>query len=216
MIVYFMCVFYSQWAHRNIAPRSQEQWDAFKFCRAVKSRAVNGSLSVPFAKGPEVINQNNVGRARQVFGLFLDHKLKSMFAPNPVLIPVPSKDGLIGAQAFRSLDMLRESLQDYPKYRICPAIRFKQPLQSAFSGGPRGKGALLPYMTITGEIPQGTIILVDDIVTSGGSLLDSYELLAKINRAPYASIVCGRTVSDSLLDAFGDHKVEIGNQPSFL
>lgn len=47
MIVHFMCVYYSQWAHKNMAPRSQAQWDAFKFCHAVKNKRINGFLTVP-------------------------------------------------------------------------------------------------------------------------------------------------------------------------
>lgn len=216
MIVYFMCVYYPQWAHNNIAKRTPSQWDSFKFCRAVKNRKINGSLKIPFSSGDETVNQTNVGRAREVFGLFIDRKCRSILALDPVFVPVPSKDGIVGTENFRSLEMLRESLKSYPNYRICPAIRFKQSLQSAFSGGPRGRGALLPYMEIVCEIPQGAIILVDDIVTSGGSLMDSFELLARVNRTPYAAIVCGRTMNDSLLAAFGDHKLEIGSSANFL
>ena len=105
MIVHFMCVYYSQWAHENLAKRTQEQWYSFKFCRAVKRRNINGDLSIRLRSGVEAINQSNVGRAREIFGKFIDHTCKTIMATNPVLIPVPSKDGLIGANTFRSLQM---------------------------------------------------------------------------------------------------------------
>ena len=48
MIVYFMCIYYPQWAHKNLAERTQDQWDAFKFCRAVKSKNINGTMCFPW------------------------------------------------------------------------------------------------------------------------------------------------------------------------
>src|SRR6266478_5609490 len=103
MIVHYMATYYSQWAHENLAPRSQDQWYSFKFCRAVKNGRINGSLVFPWANKPETINEQSVARARWIFGLFIQHALQASGVKNPVLVPVPSKDGLLGAADFRSL-----------------------------------------------------------------------------------------------------------------
>src|SRR4051794_5172937 len=121
---YFMCTYYSQWAHQKLAPRSQGQWDAFKFCRAVKNRKINGTLTFPWRAGAEVINDQSVGRARWIFGLFIEHFLSGLNVPSPVLVPVPSKDGLTGAATFRSLEMARESIAGHGNWVISPVLRF--------------------------------------------------------------------------------------------
>src|SRR5260370_728512 len=139
MIVYFMCSYYSQWAHLNIAPRSQGQWDAFKFCRAVKNRRINGTLTVPWRAGAETINAQNVGRARWAFGLFIEHVLGKLSLQSPIIVPVPSKDGLIGVPTFRSLEMIEEAIAGHGNWTIAPVLRFSQPLQPANAGGPRGR-----------------------------------------------------------------------------
>jgi hypothetical protein len=121
MIVYFMCTYYSQWAHENIAPRSQGQWDAFKFCRAVKNRRINGTLTIPWRSGPETINAQSVGRARWAFGLFIKHIFDQVLhLQSPILVPVPSKDGLIGATTFRSLEMIQEAIAGHGNWTIVP------------------------------------------------------------------------------------------------
>jgi hypothetical protein len=214
MIVHYMATYYSQWAHEYLAPRSQEQWYSFKFCRAVKSRRINGSLVFPWAEGPETINEQSVGRARAIFGMFIDHAVGHSALSNPVLVPVPSKDGLVGAAEFRALTMVQESVAAIGnKWQIAPALRFNQVLQPAHAGGPRGRTALQPYLTVAQAITAGPIILVDDIVTSGGSLLASYDALIAVGRSPAAAIVCGHTVSDSLLSAFGHHQKNIDTTP---
>jgi hypothetical protein len=214
MIVHYMATYYSQWAHNHLAPRSQDQWYSFKFCRAVKSRRINGSLVFPWAEGPETINEQTVGRARSIFGNFIDHAIGHCAVANPILMPVPSKDGLIGIPEFRALTMVQESVAaTLNNWRISSSLRFNQALPPAHAGGPRGRMALKPYLTIAEAMPAGPIILVDDIVTSGGSLLASYDVLAAVGRAPTAAIVCGHTVSDSLLSAFGHHQKHIDTAP---
>jgi hypothetical protein len=214
MIVHYMATYYSQWAHDHLAPRSQDQWYSFKFCRAVKSGRINGSLIFPWAEGPETINEQNVGRARSIFGIFITHAIGHCAVVNPILVPVPSKDGLIGTPEFRALTMLNESVVPTDSgWHVAPSLRFNQALQPAHAGGPRGRMALKPYLTVADAIPPGPIVLVDDIVTSGGSLLASYDALAAVGRSPIAAIVCGHTVSDSLLSAFGHHQKNIDTTP---
>lgn len=143
MIVHYMATYCSQWAHDNLAPRTQEQWYSFKFCRAVKNRRLNGSLVFPWREGPETINDQSVGRARAIFGMFLSHALANLGVTHPVLIPVPSKDALIGAQQFRSLTMLQESTAatQSQNWQVAPVLRFNQALQPAHAGGPRNLAA---------------------------------------------------------------------------
>jgi hypothetical protein len=131
---------------------------------------------------------------------------------SPVLVPVPSKDGLVGASSFRSLEMVAA----HGSWPVAPVLRFSEVLKPASSGGPRGREALRPYLRVSDAPPPGELILVDDIITSGGSLLASYDVLAAIGRPPTAAIVCGHTVSDSLLSAFGAHHKSIDTSPQTI
>jgi len=216
MIVYFMAAYYSQWAHQNMAQRSQDQWYSFKFCRAVKNRRINGTLTFPWKSGPEIISADNIGRARLIFGLFIKYTIDEQKWDAPVLIPVPSKDGLLNSSNFRSLEMTRESIVGHGSWPIAPILRFSEALQPAHAGGPRGREALAPYLRVATPPPQGALILVDDLITSGGSLLASYDALAAVGRPPVAAIVCGHTVSDSLLSAFGSHNKSIDTTPQTI
>ena len=102
----------------------------------------------PWKVGQEVINESSVGRARTIFGIFIGHAITDLGLTNPVLVPVPSKDGLIGAATFRSLDMLREALVGNTARTVAPALRFTEQLQPAHAGGLRGREALAPYLQV--------------------------------------------------------------------
>jgi predicted amidophosphoribosyltransferase len=205
-----MCAYYSQYAHTQIAPRSQKQWDAFKFCRAVKSARINGHLTFPWKAKPEVINQSNVARAREIFGIFIRMSLEQLGLKSAVLIPVPSKDGLVEAQSFRSLVMVQEAMAKQTfNATIAPILRFNQQLTSAHAGGLRGREVIRPYLTLVRSPPAGPVILIDDIITSGGSLLASYDVLAAHDIKAVGAVICGHTVNDSLTAAFGHHEKTI-------
>lgn len=215
MKVHFMCAYYSQWAHTELAPRSQSQWDAFKFTRAVKSGRVNGYLTFPWKKGPEQIDSSNVGRAREIFGLFIDATMKDLGLSDASLIPVPSKDGLVGTDDYRSFNMVAEALQNRPSRALIePILRFKTQMERAAAGGTRDRNTLAANMILTQRPRSNNVVLIDDIFTTGGSLLASYDVLAAEGYLPNCAICCAHTVSDSLTKAFGVHVREYDPNPA--
>lgn len=207
MNVHYMCAYYSQWAHETLAPRSQVQWDAFKFTRAVKSRRINGYLTVPWKNIPhERIDTSNIHRPRQIFGHFINNIIQYLGLETPSIVPIPSKDGLVGAENYRSLEMVRESLAGTPLFgNVEPILRFSTQLERAAEGGSRERSFLRQHMTLIGAPRLNPVVLVDDVTTSGGSLLASYDILSHHGFRPVAAICCAHTVSDSLTAAFGSH-----------
>lgn len=133
---------------------------------------------------------------------------------HPILIPVPSKDGLVTAGTFRTLAMIEEaSAAIRDPFEIVPALRFTEELKPAHAGGSRGRAAVRPYLQVVYQPPPGPIVLIDDIVTTGGTLLAAYDALTAAGRSPQCAIICGHTVSDSLLSAFGHHEKKIDTDP---
>jgi hypothetical protein len=131
-------------------------------------------------------------------------------------VPVPSKDGLLAEQNFRSLQMTLDSIKEHGNWTVAPILRFSEALTPAHQGGPRGREAIKPFLRVTSRPPEGSLILIDDLITSGGLLLASYDVLAEIGRPPLAAIVCGHTVSDSLRSAFGSHQKTIDTSPQVI
>jgi phosphoribosylpyrophosphate synthetase len=205
MNVHFMCAYYSQYAHEHIAKRTQKQWHAYKFAKAVKTKEINGDLSFPWKLKPhEKIDQSNVARARSIFGYFLNSRLEDLGLLDASIVPIPSKDGIVGAKTFRSLEMVRESLIPYhPDAKIEPIVRLTHSLQKASEGGPRGREELRPFICIVGRPASEKIVLVDDIFTTGGSILSAYDVLKDFDIETECAICCAHTVSDSLTAPFG-------------
>jgi hypothetical protein len=70
---------------------------------------------------------------------------------------------------FRSLQMTLESTIEHGNWTVAPIVRFTEALQPAHQGGPRrGREAMKPYLRVIAQPPAGSLILVDDLITSGG------------------------------------------------
>src|SRR5690606_2249601 len=115
--IYHQTPYYSQRAHDEIARRSQEEWDAWKYCGAVKSRSMNGYCTIP---GNQRLDMSNIGLARQNFGVWLAGLLVGR--GDVYVVPVPSKDSFDKPE-FRSLAMLREAMPQMQN-RLLPIVRF--------------------------------------------------------------------------------------------
>jgi len=169
-----------------------ESWNAIKFCKAVKHKTIKGYLTVP-AQKPFKIDETNVIAARQIFGQWMKHVLGDLFE-FAYFIPVPSKDSWNTAD-FRSLQMVRDALPDGKKDRALPLLRFSEERERASQGGARGYHATKPFLKISGYIPgPAPLILIDDIVTSGGSLIASRNTLLEAGGIVPVAVVCGKTV----------------------
>ena len=133
--IFYRCAYYPQTDHETVRSRTQDEWDAYKFCIAVKHAAVNGYFHT---KDPVVkINIHNVGRARVIFGEWLMATMKSNFSNADRLVPVPSKDSW-NTDVFRTLGMVRASVPDLEPASISPMVRFTVEQQPAsMCGCPR-------------------------------------------------------------------------------
>lgn len=194
MKVHYLCSYYSQKAHKTIAPRPKELEDAFKFCLAVKSGTVGGQLTIPWKKGPEVVHRQNASRAREAFGIFMQRVFKNNQYGDAAIVPVPSKDSYAVRENFRSHLMVQKSKPAQMSNPILPLVHYTAELQPASKGGPRGYGAIYPHLKVsTVKVPTRRVVLVDDIVTSGSNLLATRDRLKEAGFDILAAVVCGRT-----------------------
>lgn len=204
MRVDYLCTYYSQHAHEQIEERTQELWDAYKFCGAVKNRSINGYCTVPLKK-PTRINSTNVGAARVIFGAFIQHIYNKRDYGDAALVPAPSKDSF-STSDFRSRVMVEEACPT--DLIVVPAVKFNTHLLPSSQGGPRGYAAMHPHMVVEPTCGARPVVLIDDIVTTGGTLLAARDRLVAAGFTVLGAIACGRT-SEARETAFKPRHFEI-------
>ncbi|MXN63577.1 hypothetical protein GR183_01560 [Stappia sp. GBMRC 2046] len=197
LTVHYLCAYYSQFAHLKVAPRTPELWAAFHFCRAVKHRKINGYCEFPLNSGTVRIDASNVALARKLFGVAILKVYEKHRCAEPLLVPVPSRDSVRKAN-FRTLDMLKGSLTLEMRDLIASALRFHSDLPPVSGTGARERNAIFDALKIAAEVGGRNVILVDDIVTSGNTLLAASDAIEAAGGKVVCAVACGRTVKNRI------------------
>jgi phosphoribosylpyrophosphate synthetase len=217
MKVRFICGYYSDLAHKNKQRRPEDYWDALNFCWAVKVGKFKPQFNIHDANSKKVpIRPNNFSVVRRTFGQWIEKSLTVLGAGEDiVLVPVPSKDGIVGAASFRSLDMTSEALKGTRlAARVNGGLRWKQKLTAAHEGGARSRALLAPLLVADDSFKGKTVILVDDLVTKGCSLLASSDVLAKAGAKVLGAVVCGKTIYDLDTPHFAEQEFDLTGELS--
>ncbi|MDK1378230.1 MULTISPECIES: phosphoribosyltransferase [unclassified Sinorhizobium] len=217
MDVHFISAYYSERAHKEKAKRKPDYWDSYLFVWAVKTGQYKTGFTIAFRGGARVkIGPGNIKRARSAFGQFIASTLESEAAPtNVLLIPVPSKDALRTVKGgYRSLWMLAEAMKDkvFPG-KVYDGLRWTKALPRAHEGGGHRKRAYWKqYLEVQGNVEGRRVVLVDDVLSTGSTMLAAKEVLEEAGANVLFAITCGKTVYDFDTKPFKRQLVELGDE----
>ncbi|MBP2611444.1 phosphoribosyltransferase [Agrobacterium pusense] len=214
MIVHFISAYYSDRAHRKLKARTPEYWDAYMFVWAIKIGQFKSGFTIHLRKRKLQIKADTIHLAREMFGKFIDHRLKKDDVDHDVLlIPVPSKDALVGAGSYRSLEMLEEAMENRDfKSCVTDGIRWTKKLAKSHEGGHHNRDYWKPHLDVIIGVDGKDVILVDDVLSTGGTMLAAKEALEEAGANVLFAIACGKTVYDFELKPFGAQQIDLEDE----
>jgi adenine/guanine phosphoribosyltransferase-like PRPP-binding protein len=214
MKVHFVCGYYSDLAH-NKKRRPEDYWDAYFYVWAVKIGSFRKKFFIHGADRKIGVTQNNFSVVRKMFGRFIAQQVQKDWGLEVDLVPVPSKDGIIGAADFRTSRMLEESLVSTTfKGKSLKALYWSKELDKAHQGGSRRRDFLKEHLTTDIELKGRKIVLMDDLLSTGGSLLASKDFLENQGATVLGAVTCGKTIYDFKTKPFGRQSLELTEELS--
>ena len=214
MKVHFISGYYSDIAHKTIQARPPAYWDARGFVLGVKIGTHKYDFTIHGKTQKLNITSANFNQARKIFGGFINARLIDEHCPaETLLIPVPSKDGILGTTTYRSLTMLQDALSGtINAANVVSGIRWTCQLPKSHESGPQDRSFWRPYMQVTANVAGKNVVLIDDVITTGGTLLAAKECLEEAGATVLGAICCGKTVYDLKTAAFGKQFVILENE----
>lgn len=210
MKVHFICGYYSDLAHAA-KKRKEDYWDAYFYVWAVKVGQFKRSFYAHKPVGKVQITKDNFPLVREWFGDFIVHTLRAEEAKAGVLlVPVPSKDGVVAHGSYRTLEMLQEAMvgQQF-EHSVTDAIRWKEKLQPAHEGGGRSREFWRDHMLVSETVAGKDIVLIDDVISTGSTLLAARDAIEAAGGNVLVAIACGRTIYDYDTKPFGLQSIDI-------
>jgi hypothetical protein len=207
--------YYPNRAHEQLAKRTEDYWNAYFYVLAVKIGSFKKSF---YINTPTRINitKNNFDEVRKTFGKWAAEQAPTLSNGTVKLVPVPSKDGVKGAAGYRSLKMAEEAFAGTTyKSSVADGLRWNKQASAAHVGGSRSRAVLLPMLETTASLKKADqVILIDDVYSTGGSLLASSDRLTASGANVLGAITCGKTVYDFNTPAFGTHEFDLTTELS--
>lgn len=209
MKVRFCCAYYSDKA-KGIAKRPEDYWDAYFYVWAVKVGSFKKSFYIHATDGKLNVTAKNFEVVRRSFGKYIARCLERDFPNADWVVPVPSKDAIVGTQTSRAQKMAVESLAATPHAgKAHASVLWTKKLDPAHEGGARLRANLKPHLHVDGNVKGRSVVLVDDLLSRGGSLLAVKEALEEAGANVLGAVVCGKTVYDFDVKPFGDNEFEL-------
>jgi phosphoribosylpyrophosphate synthetase len=210
MKVHFVCGYYSDLAH-NKKRRPENYWDAYFYTWAVKVGSFRRKFLIHASDRKIGVTQNNFRVVRRMFGRFIAQQVEKDWGSDVELVPVPSKDAVPGVTDFRTSKMLKESLSSTGfKDQALDALFWSKELDKAHQGGSRRRDFLKKHLvTDISDLRGRKIVLVDDLLSTGGSLLAAKDFLQGEGATVLGAVTCGKTIYDFKTRAFGRQSFEL-------
>lgn len=205
MKVCFVSGYYSDLAARQ-KKRPEDYWNALFYVWAVKVGSHKKDFYIINRDGKRIqVTKKNFEIARTSFGKFVEARVQDQgWNQAPLLVPVPSKDALPGVATSRSLQMVTEAMASTPlSGAICDALRWTKQLPKAHEGGERRRDLLKPLMTVVEPVANRNVVLIDDLLSRGGTMLASKEKLEEAGATILGAVAAGRTIYDFETKPFG-------------
>jgi predicted amidophosphoribosyltransferase len=181
-------------------------YDAHDFIDAIKDRDISGYSNVPLrGKWHRFDNTNR----QDVIGWFAA-MVPDYFTANPVdglivLVPVPGSKIDVRSAGTPRTAQLAEAIaaaMDAP-VAVADVLRQKAPIPSANEeGGTRDEAELLENLVLMDAVKELPVVLVDDVLTSGGHLKACAAMLREAGADVLMAVVAGRADGAQVPDPF--------------
>lgn len=185
----------------TVPPWTQDDYRASKFIKAIKGKPVRGYADLPIpGLGTVHLTQDNAADASDWFGRRVAHHINWSNVPLPWFVPIPNSGcDLVCELPPRTLALATAAAHHFGAgARVSDPLRWVEPMPSSHqSGGTRDPALLLAKLRFRIEHlphPGAYVVLVDDVLTTGGHVRAATALLRGLGHPVRVAVVAGRSL----------------------
>ncbi len=192
-------------------------YNATLLVHAVKGKSISQKqfASVKIAGSSVMITDANKDRAMDWFGEWAAQVVRSLGWSPKVLVPIPNTSALVGSAAVPRTTLIAQAIRRAMggAATVSDVLRWNRVRSRSTDLASRRPELLYPDLQLVGKVAQGTVVLVDDVFTSGGHAIAAAWRLQDLSCFPSALVACGRTEHAQLDNPFAVAVQELAVPP---
>lgn len=148
------------------------EYSALKFVQALKGKPINGYGWIPRLNGMKLkVSEETRLNAFTIFGEWAAAKLVEIGLAPGQLVAVPASNCLCLGDDEKGRSLCAAIEQRASGWAALAALHWAKQWPKAAEGGTRDPDVLITNLRIINNLPAMTMVLVDDVGTSGGHLI---------------------------------------------
>lgn len=176
-------------------PWKTTDFPALKFVKAVKAKPFTGYADVPVLGRWMHLVPENADDAIGWFGELAAAELAKRFAGPLILVPLPNSSSTVdNGKEPRTAVLAANIAAKLKNTKSCDCLRWTKEWPAKSTRDPQ---KLYDNLVVTSNPPKGTLILIDDVFTTGGHVQAAVARLAEKKAECKLAICAGRTVLES-------------------
>ncbi|TIP18408.1 hypothetical protein [Mesorhizobium sp.] len=211
--------FRAQYLTSGVGHMRGVDYDSTLLVSAVKGKTLPSTQYATVKIGGKwvTITDKNKDKAIEWFAEWAVPLIKAAGIGPKVLVPIPNRSAVVGKKDTPRTAAIANITKTACGAGVVVAdvLRWKKDLPKSTDSASRKPELLLPDLVLTSTIPFGTVVLIDDVFTSGGHAVASAWRLQDLNRTAKCAICCGRTLHVQIDDPFkvDDEELLIPKRP---
>lgn len=176
-----------------------EDYKARVIVKSIKNEHFKGYADFKVGGRKVRIDYDNSDELVSIVGKALGKKISELDTPAKFhIVPIPNSDMFVGAKGpFRVHELAKRVTAKAPTGATCvPALRWREPKESAHAGGGTRDIEKLEALLVLEERPDGPVILLDDVLTTGSHMAAATRFLRKNGITVLSGVVVARATDD--------------------
>lgn len=187
-------------------PYNPADYPPLKFVKAVKGKPFTGYADIPVLGRWKRLTPANAEEAIDWFAELAAAEIVKQGFPSPlVLVPLPNSSSTVDNGVVpRTAHLAGAIAAKLQRASVWDALRWIERRPPTHQEGSRNPQKLYENLRVVARtVPNGTIVLIDDLYTTGGHVQAAVARLAEKNAKCDFAVCAGRTVLISAEEPFG-------------
>jgi hypothetical protein len=170
-----------------------QDYTGHKIVQAVKGKPIKGYFELLVGGKVKKFEQSNIGAFMPILFNTIGKKIAELTKGPIDIVPIPNSTAVVGSKDdFKTLshaEAIAEAVGD--RATAIPALRWKVAKKPAHEGGSRDPQVLFENLRLVKK-PSNSVVLFDDVVTTGSQMVAAYRRLSQEGHTPTLGIAIGR------------------------